>query len=102
MTALRHTVAFALPFPAGSGEEQEFLAAGRGLAAIPGVEDFTVLRALDEQSELPLSFSMRFADRAAYEAYNAHPRHRDFVERLWLPTVTAFVETDYSVEAAAE
>ena len=98
MTAIRHTVAFALPFEAGSSGEQEFLAEARGLAAIPGVQAFRVLRTLEERSELPLTLSMEFADRAAYDAYNAHPLHRGFVERRWLPTVTAFQESDFAVE----
>ena len=100
MTAIRHTVAFALPFGARSSGEQAFLAEARALAALPGVQAFQVLRSLDEQAELPLTLSMEFADRAAYEAYDGHPRHRDFVERLWLPTVTAFQEADFAVEPA--
>ena len=96
MTAIRHTVAFALPFEAGSIGEQEFLAEARALASIPEVQAFRVLRALDAGAELTLS--MDFADRAAYDAYDGHPQHRDFVARRWLPTVTAFQETDYAVE----
>jgi quinol monooxygenase YgiN len=98
MTAVRHTVAFALPFEAGSSGEQEFLAEARRLAAIPGVHAFQVLRALEEHAELPLTLSMEFTDRAAYDAYDDHPQHRDFVARRWLPTVTAFQESDFTVE----
>jgi heme-degrading monooxygenase HmoA len=100
MTAIRHTVAFALPFAPHSAEEQEFLAEARRLAEIPGVQAFRVLRALDEQAELPLSLSMDFADRAAYDGYNEHPQHRGFVEGRWLPTITAFREADHSIESA--
>ena len=42
-----------------------------------------------------------FADREAYAAYDAHPQHRDFVERRWLPTVTAFEEADFAIEVDA-
>lgn len=98
MTAIRHTVAFALPFEAGSAGELDFLAEARELAAIPGVQAFQVLRALEERAELPLTLSMEFADRAAYDAYDADPQHRRFVERRWLPTVTAFQESDFAVE----
>lgn len=100
MTAIRHTVAFALPFEARSSGEQAFLAEARALTAIPEVQGFQVLRVLDEGAELPLALSMEFADRAAYEAYNDHPLHRDFVARRWLPTVTAFQESDFAVEPA--
>ena len=92
---IRHTVAFALPFPEGSGEEAAFLRAARDLAALPSVEDFVVLRALEDRAPLPWSLSMRFADQAAYDGYNAHPAHRAFVETVWLPTVTAFAESDH-------
>lgn len=98
MTSIRHTVAFALPFAAHSAEEQEFLAEARRLATIPGVQAFRVLRALDEQAALPLTLSMEFADQDAYDGYDDHPQHRDFVERHWLPTVTAFQETDYAID----
>lgn len=97
MPAIRHTVAFALPFPAGSSEEAAFLRAARELASIPGVQGFLALRSLGEGNGLPLSLSMEFADQAAYDAYNAHPRHRAFVETVWLPTVTSFAESDFVV-----
>ncbi len=96
MTAIRHTVAFALPFAVRSAEEQEFLAEARRLAAIPGVEAFRVLRSLDEQA---LSLSMDFANRAAYDGYDRHPQHRAFVAGRWLPTVTAFPEADHAIES---
>jgi hypothetical protein len=95
MPAIRHTVAFALPFPEGSSEEAAFLRAARELASLPGVEHFVVLRSLREQSDLPWTLSMDFADQAAYDAYNAHPAHRRFVDATWLPTVTSFAESDH-------
>jgi len=100
MSAIRHTVAFALPFAPHSAEEQAFLDDALRLAAIPGVQAFRVLRALDEQAALPLSLSMDFADRAAYDRYDQHPQHRAFVEGRWLPVVTAFQEADHSIESA--
>jgi hypothetical protein len=38
---------------------------------------------------------MEFADRAAYEVYNAHPEHVAFVRDRWTAEVTAFQEIDY-------
>ena len=37
---------------------------------------------------------MRFADQAAYDAYNDHPRHVAFVRDRWVPEVAAFMEHD--------
>jgi hypothetical protein len=39
--------------------------------------------------------SMEFADRAAYEGYNAHPDHVRFVPECWLAEVSDFLELDY-------
>jgi quinol monooxygenase YgiN len=94
---IRHTVAFALPFPAGSPEEAAFLREARGLASLPGVERFVVLRSLEQQRDLPWSLSMEFADQAAYDGYNSHPEHRAFVESVWLPTVSSFAESDFDI-----
>ena len=95
MPAIRHTVAFALPFPEGSDEEAAFLRSAQRLATVPGVEHFVVLHTLGEQDRAPWALSMDFADQAAYDGYNAHPMHREFVETEWLPTVTSFAESDF-------
>lgn len=95
MPTIRHTVAFALPFPSGSSEEAAFLGSARELASIPGVDGFVVLRRLGDEGGLPWSLSMEFSDQAAFDGYNAHPLHRAFVETVWLPTVTSFAESDY-------
>jgi hypothetical protein len=41
---IRHAVAFALAHEQGSPAEADFLAAAARLAAIPGVEEFEILR----------------------------------------------------------
>jgi hypothetical protein len=97
MPTIRHTVAFALPFPAGSSEEAAFLRSVQRLASLPGVEHFAVLHALGDPGGRPWSLSMEFADQAAYDGYNAHPVHRSFVETVWLPTVTSFAESDHEL-----
>ena len=38
---------------------------------------------------------MEFADDAAYQAYNEHPDHTNFVESRWVPEVEDFLEIDY-------
>ncbi len=93
---IQHTVVFRLVHPAGSPEETEFLdTAARVLTGIPGVEDFTVDRQVSAQSDLVWRFSMRFADQAAYDAYNTHPDHVGFVAGRWVPEVAGFQEYDF-------
>ena len=38
---------------------------------------------------------MVFPDQAAYDAYNTHPVHIDFVETRWVPHVSSFQEYDF-------
>lgn len=99
--SIEHTVAFRLSHPAGSAEEAAFLEEGRAvLSAIPGVEDFAVMRQVSAKSPLAWQFRMRFADRAAYAAYDAHPDHVDFVARRWVPEVAEFQELDFTAPTA--
>ncbi|WP_082498953.1 MULTISPECIES: Gfo/Idh/MocA family oxidoreductase [unclassified Rathayibacter] len=95
---VQHTVAFSLMHEAGSEAEAEFLAhARRVLTAIPGVTDFTVNRQVSAKSTLDWQFSMVFADRAAFAAYDAHPDHVEFVQSRWVPEVAEFQENDFEV-----
>jgi hypothetical protein len=70
------------------------------LREIPGVEAFEILRQVGEKNEFDYGISMEFADRAAYEGYNAHPSHVQFVEERWLPEVADFLEIDYAALGA--
>jgi hypothetical protein len=93
---IRHTVVFRLRHPEGSPGEADFLATAREqLAVIPGVERFEVLRETGSQGSYRHSLSMEFADRHAYAAYNAHPRHTAFVQGRWIPEVEEFLELDF-------
>lgn len=95
--SIQHTVVFRLVHPAGSAEETEFLATGREtLTAIPGVAEFAVNRQISPKSALTHQFTMVFADQDAYDAYNSHPAHVDFVERRWVPEVAEFEEYDFA------
>lgn len=97
--AIEHTVVFRLVHGVGSPGEQDFLRTGRAvLAAIPGVEDFAVKRQVSPKSDLTWQFSMRFADRGAYDGYDAHPDHRDFVATRWSTEVAAFQEYDFAID----
>ena len=93
---IRHTVSFRLAHPTGSAEEGAFLDAARELGAIPGVEAFEVLAEVSPKNDFHYGISMEFAGQAAYDAYNAHPQHVEFVEERWLKEVVDFLEVDYA------
>ena len=94
---IRHTVAFRLRHGVGSAEEQDFLAAARALADVPGVESFEQLRQTSPKNDFTFGLSMEFADAAAYADYDAHPVHRAFVAERWVPEVADFLELDYTL-----
>ena len=92
---IRHTVVFTLSHPQGSPDEADFIAAARALAAIPGVEEFQLLRETSPKNAYRYGISMEFAGPAAYGAYNEHPDHVRFVNERWLTEVADFLEVDY-------
>jgi hypothetical protein len=93
---IRHTVAFTLVHPPGSTEERAFLDRAAELAAVPGVEAFELLSEVSPKNGYRFGISMEFADRSAYDGYNAHPEHVRFVEERWLVEVAEFLELDYA------
>ena len=93
---IRHTVVFTLSHPTGSDGETDFLRAAEQLADIPGVEAFELLAEVSPKNTYRFGISMEFADRAAYEQYNAHADHVRFVQERWLAEVTDFLEIDYA------
>jgi hypothetical protein len=93
---IRHTVAFTLVHPAGSGAERDFLEAAGQLAAIPGVDDFEILAEVSPKNGYRFGISMEFADRSVYDRYNEHRDHIRFVEERWMPEVSDFLELDYT------
>jgi quinol monooxygenase YgiN len=92
---IRHTVSFTLRHESGSAKESSFLEAARGLSSIPGVHRFEQLRQVSTKSDFQFSFSMEFADAAAYESYNQHPFHQQFVAERWALEVADFQELDF-------
>jgi hypothetical protein len=92
---IRHTVVFTLSHGEGSAEESDFLATAAQLAAIPGVEEFEILRETSPKNDYRFGISMEFASPEAYTAYNEHPEHVRFVQERWLPEVADFLEIDY-------
>ena len=92
---IRHTVAFTLKYPKGSPEEKEFLDATLHLEKIPGVQHFERLKQTSKKNRFDFGLSMEFPDQEAYEIYNNHPLHTEFIQRYWIPGVADFLETDY-------
>jgi Stress responsive A/B Barrel Domain len=93
---IRHAVIFSLKHPYGSAGEASFLKAAQALAAIPGVEKFEQLRQVSPKNDYDFGFSMEFASKAEYSAYNDHPDHAAFVRDRWVPEVAKFLEIDYA------
>ena len=96
---IRHSVAFTLHHAEGSAEEATFLDALRALAAIPGVEAFEVVTEVSPKNAYRQGVSMEFADRAAYDAYDAHAEHIAFVAERWASDVADFLEVDFAAAA---
>jgi len=92
---IRHTVVFKLVHPKSSPEEKLFLDAINKLSAIPGVENFELLKQISRKNNYDYGLSMEFATAKAYEDYNQHPDHVAFVRTIWIPEVGDFLEIDY-------
>jgi quinol monooxygenase YgiN len=92
---ITHSVFFKLNHATGSDAEAAFLAKAAGLSAIPGVENFQVLRETSPKNNFDFGLSMTFADQAAYHGYNDHPDHIAFVQQVWLKEVADFQEIDH-------
>lgn len=96
--AIKHMVIFDLKHEKGSEAAKKFLEAGvKMLAPIPGVQDFKAMNQISPKNDYTYGFSMIFADQAAYDAYNNHPVHVDFVENIWKKEVTRFLEIDFNL-----
>lgn len=94
---IRHTVVFRLHDAADSAGAADFLSKAEILAGIPGVEKFEQLRQVSPKNDYDFGFSMEFADQNAYDGYNNHPDHVEFVQGQWVPRVAAFLEIDYAL-----
>ncbi len=92
---IQHTVAFRLNHPVGSDEETRFLQKAKELGRLPNVIEFRILKQVGKKNRFTHGLSMYFMSETAYEAYNTHPEHIHFVEKVWLPDVAEFLEIDY-------
>ena len=93
---IRHTVVFNLKHAHGSLQEKAFLRDAKlALEHIPGVTKFEQLRQVSKKTNYRFGFSMEFADRKAFDAYDKHPKHVAFVRDRWEREVDTFMEIDY-------
>lgn len=95
-TAIQHTVMFCLKYDTDAPETAQFLNdAQRILSFLPTVNNFEIKRQISPKNSYDFYFSMIFADSAAYEAYNNHPDHVQFVKERWETEVSDFQEADF-------
>jgi hypothetical protein len=93
---IRHMVIFNLKHDVNGTETEKFLKDGEKLlSSIPVVENFEVLRQVSPKNDYDFGFSMEFSGKEAYEAYNSHSIHVDFVENRWKVEVEKFLEIDF-------
>ncbi len=93
-----HSVFFTLKHDPGSPEEAAFFAKSKKLSAIPGVQNFQVLKEVSAKNPYAFGFSMEFATQADCDRYNNHPDHVSFVRDVWMSEVVDFQEIDYTLK----
>ena len=89
------TVVFKLKYPKGSPEEKKFLNAANKLSSISVVHNFEAFRETSKKNDFDYFFYMEFESMKAYDEYNEHPVHTEFVETYWKKYVEKFLEIDY-------
>lgn len=94
---IRHTVAFKLKHKSGSTEEQLFMEKVSKLSNLPTVQKFECLKEIGKKNNFDFGVSMEFQNMIDYEAYNNHPDHIEFVNKMWIPEVIDFIEIDYQL-----
>ena len=92
---ITHTVVFKLKHNIGSAEEAVFLEKANALASLETVENFKICKQVSAKNPYAFALFMDFQSQQAYDDYNNHPKHLDFVNNVWLVEVEAFLELDY-------
>lgn len=92
---ITHTVFFKLIHEKGSDAEADFLKKALALGSIPSVQNLRSVEEVSPKNSFEFGLVMQFEDQAAYDAYNNHPDHVDFVENVWKKEVAEFMEVDY-------
>ena len=92
---IRHTVFFKLKHAEGSEKEAFFLSSAQELKKIDTVKNFKVLQETSPKNLYTFGLTMDFISQNDYDFYNKHPDHVKFVNDLWIPEVSDFVEIDH-------
>ena len=58
------------------------------------LEAFELMREVSPKNDYRFALTMEFADRSAYETYNEHQAHVQFVSERWMNEVSDFLELD--------
>lgn len=94
---IRHTVTFKLKHQTGSIAESKFLEAAKELASLPTAKKFECLKVMGNKNNYDFALSMEFDNMSAYDAYNNHQDHVNFVQERWIPEVIDYIEIDYQL-----
>ncbi|AOZ92537.1 Dabb family protein [Paenibacillus crassostreae] len=95
-SSIKHMVIFNLHSGKDTPEAEAFLKdSATELAAIPGVQQFEIFHQVSIKNEYDYGFSMIFANQIAYDTYNNHPVHQNYVATRWLKEVSQFQEIDF-------
>lgn len=92
---IHHTVFFKFKVSLSEVEMQAFFKEANLLSAIPGVQNFQVLREISPKNDFEFGLSMVFENATVYKNYNDHPNHISFVQHYWLTMVEDFLEIDF-------
>jgi stress responsive alpha/beta barrel protein len=92
---IRHSVFFKFKSSVDSDAAQNFFIAAKKLAAIPGVQNFEILRQISKKNNYEFGLSMEFANADLYQQYNNHPMHVQFIKDYWMSHIEDFLEIDY-------
>lgn len=93
--SIRHSVIFTFNEGMSSDEKQVFFDEVRKLSTIRGVENFEILKQVSVKNKFEHGILMEFKDNEAYQYYNNHPNHVEFVQNIWLKQVDDFLEIDF-------
>ena len=92
---IQHAVIFNFKDGISPSQQSAFFAAAAELALISGVQNFQLLKQTSIKNPFAFGISMEFASKEAYEEYNHHPVHVQFIQNHWLKGVADFLEIDY-------
>lgn len=97
-TNIHHSAYFVFNDSLSSDDTELFFTEIKKLAAIPGVIGFKVVNEISPKNSYNYGVTMEFENQEAYQAYNSHPMHVDFVQNYWLKMVKDFMEIDCQEE----